>query len=311
MGKKSKKQPKAQLLPKKQPKALFLVPLLAIVAILAVGFGGYRYVTAQVLVNDLAERKAVFTDFLKQAENVAKTTGDKQAKAVLEYLNYYAVIVKPQPEGVMFLEQGKSDKWIGIMPMMEKDVVEQKETKIGEYLRNLFENCSFSANYLPDQNVIVLRDQMSCTDIWKGLVLLHEGNHALTMANAPYDWHDLKIFSAAEAETHIFENGLIEKLGGQPYADFLKKQIADIKANERERKTPPCEEFPTRTGNYPELDEIFGRPLSQFEDDLRGTHVWLDIVFRIIDEDCQTPPKTKAGLLRVMYEEDGILPAKS
>ena len=291
-------------------KAVVVLSLVLVIA-LAMSYGGYQYFSAKALATDLAERKAIFDGFLKQAKVIVERTGDPQAKAVYEYLRDNSVLVKPHSKGYVVLAQRKDPstrKWVAIMPLTEEDVAAQMGTQLGDYWRELFSSHKFIANYLPKPNLIVIRDKMAATDVWKGLILLHEGNHALIMAMNPYDWHNSMMYCADEADTHIFQNSLIESLGGQPYKDFLKKRVAEMRTKVREEKMSPCHEFPRRADNYPELDNIFGPPLSQLERDLRGTHTWLQISFKLIDEDCEVPPKTKIGLMQSLYQQDGILP---
>src|SRR6185503_5206214 len=205
-----------------------------------------------------------------------------------------------------FLEAAKSPVWLGFVVIMTG------EQMPGPHWQNIASNKGFGANFFAESRTIVVRDHAPTSPIWKGIILLHEGNHAGTAIFAPYNQKDPMLFSMDERDSHEFENRLLSALGGKPYELLLNREVERMKLLILSKGDEIGSLFVGRTDYNSDLDKIFGPAQSQFEKDYRQTHVWLHAVFTMLDRECKQGDieMIKAKFLHDRYEESGILPSQ-
>ncbi len=244
------------------------------------------------------ERIAVWNPWFHAAGQITNASGDPLAKEVIEFMQERGSIAAPDVQGARFLEAGKGDNWFVILPMIEAD------TKVSPMWKDIWEQKA-AANFMPDKRALIIKSQKVSVP-WKGLITLHEGLHAYRFMTLGYDWNDHKIFCYMELEAHTFQNRLTSFLGDKPYADFLQDEVAKMKKNVQSDGRTLGKEFDQRAEFYPELEKIFGKHESSWENDVRCTHVWLHICFQLIDQEWKgDKDDQKARLLMTLYIEKG------
>lgn len=249
------------------------------------------------LVDQLALRKSIVDGYITNAEIVANNTNNSQAKTIVKLIRHGLVIAMPNQEGLQVLENySQSGKpALIIVPLLEKD-----GKNFNENWKSIQNDKGAGAFYYPEVRTIVLKDNDAISPLWKGIILLHEGNHAGTMMYAPYDWTDLVLFSSAEMLTHEFENKLLLSLGGEKYRSLLEKEVERIKmGSDLEGKVP------RRTDYHQEMEGIFGPAFSEREKDIRETHFWINAVFTFLGRNFNNPEEKKTAFMFNLYQEEG------
>jgi hypothetical protein len=249
------------------------------------------------------ERKAWFDAM----DLVTRETGDSEARDVAAFLKENAILCAPTNPGpgltgIKVLEEGRSANYVGITPLLEKD----RKSGGDVFIR------SAGAFYNPDARIIALHHQ-PISRYWKGILLLHEGHHSYVMTYKPYDWQDVRTFCVKEKETHQFQNRIMQKLGGARYDMVVKKDMERMR-DVMKKEGKSIKTIFVHRGEYDDLlDDVFEKALSPLEKDLRATHIWVDAVFRLVDELPDSPAEkeeAKALILKTLYAEKGILPGQ-
>ena len=253
-------------------------------------------------------REGYRDEWFAAAQKVADQTGDPQALEIIRFLKENSVLAEPRINGyIKILEKPRGPNWCVLVPFTEKDVA------MGGIwaTRSSGSATHAAASFMPDSRIIVIKSQVPCSEIWKGLLLLHEGNHAYCYIHERYDWQNDVVFSEKERDTHEFENRITAKIGGKAYDDFLEKLIVEIvEETKKASKITEGRFIVHRTREYPELDEIFGTPESELERAYRATGVWIHAYFLIFDRTFVDAGTEKALFLRLLYHNTGVLPKK-
>lgn len=252
----------------------------------------------------VTQRKAIIQEWIAQADAIAQKTKNPQAIKIVDLLKTNGVMCRPNENGIQFLEGATPGKtWVGFVPIMKNEVMpNQKWKDMAE------SNDGAGAHYIADANTIVLLDSTPTSPIFKGIILLHEGNHAAIALFNPYDQSDLRLFCYDERDTHEFQNSLMAAVGGKVYQDMLNKEIQRMKDIDDKNGIRHADAFTGRGPYNPELDKIFGPAQSQVERDLRQTHIWIHAVFTMIDMyGSGDKEDNKARFLRTMYHRQGMM----
>ncbi len=246
------------------------------------------------------------------ARLVAAKTGDPQAKLLTEFFCNNSRLAEPNPKGVRLIAKSTAEKHasvIAITPTFFLAPLLKGDEKVGPKWRAWATNPSFFASYNPGMMALILRATPT-TKIWKGIDAHHEANHAyLDLQRDPnLPPQDAKAYSEEERDTHEMENREIAKLGGKAYERLLDREVARLKQVNEHHHQAIGDAFPGRASDYPELDRIFGKPLSEDERRFRATHVWVAACFALIDRYYSGDKETcKADFLEAMYRKEGII----
>lgn len=242
--------------------------------------------------------------WITDAIAVADKSGDLQAIQVATFLKENNVLAKPEPQGVRFIEGAENNKlWFALVPLIVGD--ENLGPIVSRYTRA--DDPGF-AHFLPDQRTMILKSHVKISPTWRGIITLHEANHALEFISVGYNWHDQKIFCEKERDTHNFQNRVTEKLGGENYRKLLKTLVEEIKTVHQKKGLDVGVGIWHRDHNYPELEIIFGTAESELERDFRETSVWIHVYFVIYEEHFGTTAEDqKALFLKTLYSQSGIL----
>jgi hypothetical protein len=243
---------------------------------------------------------SVRSSWFAEGDRVAAKTGNRDARFIMDMLKANTVLALPEViagrRAVRYLEDAKTDRpWFALITLPYGGMVPEAWRGPRD---------SYAAMYNPDMRTLVVLDVPISPD-WKGIVLLHEGDHAAAMTYAPYDWRDDAEFCRAERDTHEFENDLVLALGGPAYLKLLNQEVARLRTNSEKKAIGTS--FPNRLKYYDDLDPIFGPARSDFEKALRATHVWLHACFVLLERDYKGDvQEQKAKLLYSGYVRSGI-----
>lgn len=250
--------------------------------------------------------------WLEAARVIAERSQDRQAQLIVSFLKGRLVIGEPVNSAnghiaakVLWAAEGPIVVWM--IPMLPEDM------KLGESWQRYAESKSVGAGYDPETSWIILRSE-PMSPVWKGIVLLHEAEHARAYTSEHYDWQDAKTFCYKERDTHILQNRLMGKIGGATYRKIIDAEIDRMRRKIAEKNLPIGTAFPNREKYYPDLDrmDVFGPALSDLERDMRGTHVWIHAIFDWIDLDLpgtvEDKEDRKALFLKTIYRKGGVLP---
>lgn len=245
------------------------------------------------------DRPEIWREWLSAAETVARCTKNRQAKEVWQFLTENGTVSQPHFLGFQYLEANKARNWFAAVPIMPGD------EGVSQHWQKMCQTNQAAAHFLPDMRAIIVKPGLS--PLWRGILLLHEGNHARSWIRTPYDWQDQQIFSEKERDTHTFQNHLMEALGGQRYRELLHREVQRILTVAKEGEGPLGSFLPTREEYNPEFDEIFDPAESEFDQALRQTHFWLHAVFNFLETYFKGDvERQKALVLWNDYSKNGI-----
>lgn len=262
-------------------------------------FFSYGSVSAEV--NSYVERTEVYEQWMTSAKKVAGD--DEGAKDVLDFITANAqksmpiytdegLGMRPLLNGVQ--KEAKSLLIICLMPGDENTSPEWFETT----------DNSFAAWFMGDDSmsIIVLRAQAQMSDIWKGLLFLHEGFHAMAHVKKFFaeEKDPLRHRVIEEYFAYAMEFNLLRKHGGKAYETLLDQEVVRIKKTDK---------IGPEYGMYEkELTHIFGVAVSQRETFLRETIFWLNAQFQKIADEV-TPEKVDDAIATFLLGcyQNGIL----
>lgn len=222
------------------------------------------------------EHKAVAKDWVDAlGREVVEKTKDPQAEEIFEMLRGNNEVVLPNDTGFSFNGKDIESEPIRILPLLPSD----KQYTFPLWQR--FFQSDIAAAFVSDERVIVIKEDALTSSVFKGLILVHEGNHALKYLKHPYTERSNKVFSEEERDTHEFVARLMSMIGGAPYEQLLASEVRRMTATAKQ--TAEGMQFSPSGKYHDELDSIFGPALSDSEKYKREKLLWLDTVFHFID----------------------------
>jgi hypothetical protein len=240
--------------------------------------------------------------WFKTTRDVAEATRDEEAKSIASFLEKEAGIGVARENSFypVFLQPNDQTKVL-IVPILDGDVGRVSN------LSTFSNDQTFMASFISQLKLIMLRP-VPLSDAWRGVILLHEGRHAL-LASKGSQSRDPWLLPLEERDTHNFQNRIVGKLGGEKYAQLLREEI------DRQRSYTGNKHFPSGTrfvdiGSYQAgLDEAFGPAKSDIERVSRQTQVWMHAIFTLVDEDSSISDKQayKAALMLKIYRAQGMI----
>jgi hypothetical protein len=256
---------------------------------------------------EIQKRKPLMDEAFVFAQEIVDKTQDEDAKAVLEYLQESAFLCAPYPHpakmATIVLESGNknSQTHLGIVPLANGD------QKISNAWSEAYEAKTVSAFTGSDQfPMIILGSQINLPQIWKGLIFLHEGNHALAHAAGIADDIDDELLKRAIWEFHAYqmEVNLISKLFDKAYEKVLEQEIRRLEMQYKIDEGIIMPDFEAAAAN---LVGIFGPVQSHIDEGVRGSILWIHAVFRILEKHYPEDPTTeKINFLWTMYKDGNL-----
>lgn len=206
---------------------------------------------------------------------VVEKTKDPQAEEIFEMLKGNNEVVLPNNTGFSFNGKDIESEPIRILPLLPSD----KQYTFPLWQR--FFQSDIAAAFVSDERLVVIKEDAPISSVFKGLILVHEGNHALEYLKHPYTKRSNKAFSEEERDTHEFVARLMAMIGGAPYEQLLLSEVQRMTTTAKQ--TAEGMQFSPSGKYHSELDSIFGPALSDSEKYKREKLLWLDTVFHFID----------------------------
>lgn len=266
------------------------------------GFGIGSVYSSEITVTYPEERKAAVNKWIDCGRRIAIQTFDHEAYEIIDFLSKRSIIVAPViingRSATQIITETKSKEFMILLWLKE-------DRRLSISFQRKFDQILI-ANYHPDNKALQIKNK-NISDIWKGLIILHEGKHVKESIKTPYNWRDPMVYSQYERDAHIFQNRLAMIIGGEAYKVALEYEIARIESALKETK-----EFFGKivgVGNYNKmLDKAFGPAQSKDEIDIRQTATWIDAYFHVIDKRYGKEGKEiKALFLKRIYQQGGII----
>lgn len=246
--------------------------------------------------------------WLANLQMVVDKTDDAQAQEVLSFLRANAAVfapvdVVPERTGGILLEEMTGDYQLGMVPLVQRD----------KHLRGVWAQLADSnlpktgeagavAHFLHQDKLLVLKGHIPFSDLFAGIVLAHEGEHARRYLTEPYPLYTAEQFSDAERRVHDFQNRLMLSVGGEAYETALVEAAEMIKKAMVKTGSKPGGTI-VQIGGYDErLDEAFGPALSSFERATRISHFLIHANFVVVDEAFADDPALATQMRNRVYQ---------
>jgi len=248
-------------------------------------------------------REAVKEDWVNALRSVVDQTQDVNAKEVLAMLETQTVLAIPTVDGLKVMGHDKPIRIVVLLPEdsqypMWKEILDEKVA---------------GAYFLPqaEAHAIVLKNGNEMSLKSKGLLLSHEGTHALHYLKKPFNEQMSNIqFCREEQSTHAAENSLLSSLGGKPYENFVAARVANMASTLEQTDAGVHLAMPDKS--YKELRNIFGPWQSEKEGFMWVAGAWTDTMFRFVDlygSGTQSEKdEMKASGLCSLYQYLGVIP---
>lgn len=250
------------------------------------------------------DRALLRNQWIEDAENVARKSGVEEALLIANFLRQSHVLTAPMVSASIPLESNRDKSHaFSLIPLVVGD------EKLGAPWDGYISPRVAIAHYIPTQKTLIIKVLFPFSPTWRGIIMIHEGNHARTMALEPYDWQDNYTYCHQELITHRLQNEIASKIGGRAYDDFVTALADEMEKKIRKQGGDITKSYVGRSRHYPELDVIFGPPLSDLERNYRETSVSLHATFLMRDRlvDKEKADEFNAFVLLTMYRKAGIL----
>lgn len=240
----------------------------------------------------------MFAEWCTEAQKIVEQTGDAHAADVLNFLLFHTILAEPKSDGTFCtLEDSVTPTWVACLPLLSEDAM-----LCEAWQRELHQG--FGVSFRPDCRTMILKGNVAFTPQWKGILLLHEGDHATTFTREPYNWHNARIYVSRERDTHAFQNRLVWLIGGREYQDRVEGEAERLVHTDRWTWD---EGWPTG------LDRIFGAAASEKEYGIRFAHWMVHTGFRACERVSETDDEMQnrqTSFLYEVYHQHGILDGK-
>ena len=245
--------------------------------------------------------------WLFAGEEVVNVTQNENAKTIMSYLreSYYLgipIFHKTLPAFKIYHLPDMKIR-LCIVPLLASD---KRLSKAWEEVYNSNLAACFVPD--PDQPHLILKDSSQLSRNWQGIVLIHEGSHALAFAASVFNQIEDPLMRRTMDELYAYslETELVEKIGGEAYKQLLDEEVERIGKDYVEKKNIA---LPDYARNRERLEKIFGKSNSELETKVRGSVFWINAVFRLIDKIYQSPEERqshKADFLYASYKNGNM-----
>jgi hypothetical protein len=236
---------------------------------------------------------------------LANDSKNALVKEVVEFFIANAITVIPHHQNARVLESAEGKPhWFSFTAITQQDANQ------GSFWKHLAEGSKAIAHFLPDQKLLLVKQDVASTKIWKQLVIAHETLHAKRMLEQPYDWTDEKTLCYKEVEAHELQIALIIELV-PGYEALLTQEGERMIADGNTKGYKPGETYQMPTLDfYKNMHLLFGPPLSHMEKQFRESSTQIHAIFYLINKHPEITNKTdaKAKFLRQVYANQGLLP---
>jgi hypothetical protein len=226
------------------------------------------------------QRKMILNYQIQSGNKFVGKVDDKDLSAILRHLKenlYVAVPVSSDALSIKILEQPKGKVFLGAVPLVEGDQhlsAAWKEAWEGEFVALFIPS--------PEAPVIILKNNIKMTEMWRSLELMHEGTHALAFTTEIFDDIDDPIMRRAVSEyyAYSYECALLKRIGGQKYRNLLAQEAQRI--GKEYRETGKINSMDR--SHAKKLNSIHGKSLSKMEEEIRLTVFWIHSYFAVMEQ---------------------------
>lgn len=235
---------------------------------------------------EVAQREHAVQQWFQAADGVVRRSESQEAAHIVEFVkkSTYLVLPKKYDSEDSFAievaqEMPQTEYRIAITSLMSADA------KLGKRWEKIWEGKNHAFMFIPEgsktASIMFLKEE-GLSDLWKGVVFIHEASHAVLhysgIMDAMFDDEDLRN-AAYELETYTLQGNIIEALGGIKYVSLREREVQRLKKELKTKKimTPQYDQY------VQELDEIFGKAKSQKEVELRAESLWFDAMLTMFD----------------------------
>lgn len=135
--------------------------------------------------------------------------------------------------------------------------------------------------YNRDADALVLVDTGEpVSQTWGGLIFLHESRHGLNRKTTKESPNE-------ERDTRIFEQEIVNKVGGAAYKKLLETMMAEATRDTFNPEHSFSLKPEVLQKHDAELDKIFGRPLSDTDKRIRTATIFIQLGFELIAKKAQ------------------------
>jgi len=275
-----------------------------------------------------AECRAEFKKALASAEAVAKRTDNNEAINLVKFSKENGEYQDELPEHFEWLDE----KQLKRLPKYKVYVIHQSDTEY--WAAHYLQDPVMTANFHPGKGGMILRRTQEYSDLWLGMIFLHETRHARVYLKEHPEWvkswiktgePDPLLFCQDEASCHIFQGELFRKVGGKPYR-LLVEEFAHKLNLVAPRPLKEVFNLPVQSDQlyqYPDpmealgdtdmksvvmkIDEIFGPSLSEREAISRISLIMIDAMFLLADRLATDPLAAKTAYLGNLYQIQGMM----
>lgn len=254
------------------------------------------------------ERIKLREEWFQAGEKIIRITLVQKAYNILEFVKSHNVLSEPHPKGFRVIEEAKvhDGRSFFLIPVMEAD------TEISYYWKRTLEIIPRKAIgiFKPEDRLLLLFKSDFFSEVFKGIILLHEGYHAEDYLSERYDWNDPNIFTYHEIGAHELQNKITLIKGGKEYEILLGKRIARLESffySKHYLTGDIILDFSDLSANIIVFNKVFGKSKSDIEDNFRMTSFVIHAYFIFAEKNFKDPREAKKNLMKSIYQEKGIL----
>jgi hypothetical protein len=227
----------------------------------------------------LQERKAVLKKTLAEVQKISDKAKDGDLTAIAAFLRDYGFMAVPVAQkgglGIKIAEDPKQRRFAAV-PLLPGD---EKISK--DWAEAMAKNQAAFFSPHDQIGMLVLKNNVPMTELWKGFILIHEGTHVLAHAgNAFSDMPPgLERRAVEEVYAYTYEKRAIEAMVGKGYGQMVQEQAKMMEVTYRQDRSMPLPDY-EESGN---LDKLFGKPMSKYEQGVRWSTFWIHSAFQAIE----------------------------
>jgi hypothetical protein len=232
----------------------------------------------------MQKRLGVARRHLQGLEALGARSDNQQLRMIVDFCQERCRLIVPKADG----------KFVGENSLRKKFCGDHTTNNIiwvyvfdPDDLRVLPHNCIDSldlkdnrglASYFHPNRFLVMRELPGCSSFFSGLLMAHEGFHAIKHAeqSAPFADYDLHEF-----EAHDFEFDILTEIGSLLYQSLLDQRVRQIEQELVGRSIAEAQKF--SEFRYPlQLNEVWGRYTNPAEANSRKWQLHLHACFTLI-----------------------------
>jgi hypothetical protein len=254
---------------------------------------------------EIESRTKIADEWFSAFTSLVNQSGEQEIRHINDVLKAQAVLAFPTEDGLGVVETKESAETVSIVPLLPSDA------KYPLWKEQVLNN-NFSGAFFEELNALVLKERAPVSGTFKGLLVAHEGNHVVRYSKRKAPFVTEQEFCFEEMAVHEFEERILSSMTNGKYSALLDEEAKRMNdrliADEKSIQTS----VPSPKDSYAEFDALFGKSLSEVEDNMRRTTFWVHSMFRAVDTYFDgDKEKQKALFLRATYYRLGLLPQEN